>query len=113
MAVDKLVDSAQLDGALTATANSIRGKTGDSSQIAWDMTTGFKDAIDGIPSGSSQIKFGVIRNDAELLRSYTYDKLLVKDLGITIPSYSTTSKTLVSSSSLSPTITMSYADYHY
>lgn len=135
MAVDKLVDSAQLDGALTYTANSIRNKTGNSSQIAWDATYGFKDAIDAISGGGISVvttqdahggdiveitaeviqpmKFGIIRSDAELLQSYSYDKLLSSDLGITIPAYSTTQKTLVSSSTLSPTISMSYADYHY
>ena len=48
MALDKLVDSSQLDGALTETANAIRTKTGGSSTIAWDMDDGFSDAIDGI-----------------------------------------------------------------
>ena len=135
MAVDKLVDSAQLDGALTYTANSIRNKTGNSSQIPWDATYGFKDAIDAISGGGISVvttqdshggdiveitaeviqpmKFGIIRSDAELLQSYSYDKLLVDDLGIALPSYSTTSKTLVSTANLSPTISMSYADYHY
>lgn len=59
------------------------------------------------------MKFGVIRPDAELLQSYTYDKLLVSDNVGTWPAYSTTNKTLLSSANLSPTITMSYEDYHY
>lgn len=59
------------------------------------------------------MKFGVIRPDAELLQSYTYDKLLVEDNVGTWPAYSTSSKTLLSSANLSPTITMSYEDYHY
>lgn len=45
MAYDKLIDSAQLDSALTATADAIRAKTGGSSKIAWDATKGFADAI--------------------------------------------------------------------
>ena len=48
MALDKLVDSTQLDGALTATANAIRSKTGSSDTIAWDATNGFKNAIEAI-----------------------------------------------------------------
>ena len=51
MALDKLVDSTQLDGAMTATANAIREKTGDSNTIAWDLTNGFKSAVEAIPSG--------------------------------------------------------------
>ena len=53
MALDKLVDSTQIDGAMTATANAIRGKTGHSSAIAWDLTNGFKSAVEAIPSGGN------------------------------------------------------------
>lgn len=52
MALDKLVDSTQLDGAMTATANAIRGKTGGSSQIAWDASTGFANEVSGISTGT-------------------------------------------------------------
>ena len=52
MAYDKVVDSAQLDAAMTYTANRIRNKTGDTNQIAWDSAKGFGDAIDGIPGAS-------------------------------------------------------------
>lgn len=48
MAVDKLIDSTQLDSAMAATANAIRAKTGNAGTIAWDMTAGFKAAIDTI-----------------------------------------------------------------
>lgn len=46
MAVDKAVDSAQLDGAMTATANKIREKTKTSAAITWDPTTGFASTLD-------------------------------------------------------------------
>lgn len=49
MAADKLVDSAQLDGALTATADSIRAITGKTADITWDMNEGFKDELETIP----------------------------------------------------------------
>lgn len=45
MPYDKIVDSAKLDGALTATADTIRGKTGRTAKIAWNETTGFSAAI--------------------------------------------------------------------
>lgn len=51
MAGYKLVDAGQLDGAVTATANSIRAKTGGTDSILWDMTSGFASAIDSIPAG--------------------------------------------------------------
>lgn len=52
MAIDKAVDSAKLDAALTYTANRIRAKTSGTAQIAWDVQKGFGDAVDAI-SGKS------------------------------------------------------------
>lgn len=49
MAVDKLVDSAQLDADLTSVANAIRTKGGTSSQMAFPA--GFVSAVQAIPSG--------------------------------------------------------------
>ena len=57
MALDKLVDSTRLDGALTATANAILSKTGGSSPLTWDMDDGFSDDIAAISTG------GVIVSD--------------------------------------------------
>lgn len=45
MGYDKLVDSAKLDAALTATADAIRSKTSGTQKIAWDAIKGFADAI--------------------------------------------------------------------
>lgn len=49
MAVDKLVDSTQLDADLTTIANAIRTKGGTSAQLAFPQ--GMADAIAAIPSG--------------------------------------------------------------
>lgn len=49
MAVDKLVDSAQLDSDLTSVANAIRAKSGGSSQLAFPA--GFVSEVQAIPSG--------------------------------------------------------------
>lgn len=49
MAVDKLVDSTQLDADLTSVANAIRTKGGTSAQLAFPA--GFVDAIDAIETG--------------------------------------------------------------
>lgn len=51
MAYDKVVDSTQLDAAMTYTANRIRDKTGGTDQITWDSAKGFGDAVDAISSG--------------------------------------------------------------
>lgn len=46
MAYDKVVDSAQLDGALTLTANALRTKlVNGSAQLAWDEAQGFAPSI--------------------------------------------------------------------
>ena len=48
MALDKLVDSAQLDGDLTSVANAIRSKGGTSAQLSFP--SGMVSAIDAIPT---------------------------------------------------------------
>lgn len=49
MAVDKLVDSSQLDSDLTSVANAIRAKSGGSGQLAFP--NGFISAVEAIPTG--------------------------------------------------------------
>jgi hypothetical protein len=51
MAVDKLVDSNQLDANLTSVANAIRAKGGTSAQMAFP--TGFVSAVQAIPTGTT------------------------------------------------------------
>lgn len=51
MAIDKVIDSAKLDTALTATANAIREKNGSADPIAWDNNTGFANAVENIEAG--------------------------------------------------------------
>ena len=46
--LDKVVDSAQLNQAMIATANTIRQKTGSAELITWDLDTGFAAAIEGL-----------------------------------------------------------------
>ena len=80
MAFDKVVDSTQLDGAMTYTANRIRNKTGGTDQITWDSAKGFGDAVDAITGGSSapesdprEVYQGT--RPAEWLRLPDYDKV--------------------------------------
>lgn len=59
MAVDKLVDSTQLNSDLTSIANAIRAKSGGSSQLAFPA--GFVSEIGNIPSGGgSQGEFTIL-----------------------------------------------------
>lgn len=55
---------------------------------------------------SITLKHTVLRPDAELVKSYTFDQMAVDDLGLTIPAYTTTAQTLKASANLSPTITV-------
>lgn len=80
MAYDKVVDSAQLDGAMTSTANAIRAKSGGSGNIPWNAATGFADAVAAIPSGGvvqeSDINF--YDYDGTLLYAWTLAELAEK-----------------------------------
>lgn len=55
----------------------------------------------------------VIRPDAELVQSYTFDQHAVADMGLTIPSYTTTAQTLKAAANLSPKVTMDLFKYRY
>ena len=80
MAFDTVVDSAQLDAAMTYTANRIRNKTRGTDQIIWDSAKGVGDAVDAITGGSSVPEsdprevYGGER-PAEWLRLPDYDKV--------------------------------------
>lgn len=80
MAFDKVIDSTQLDAAMTYTAGRIRAKTGSADQIAWNSAKGFGDAVDTITGGSSapesdtrEVYQGT--RPAEWLRLPDYDKV--------------------------------------
>lgn len=80
MAFDKVIDSTQLDAAMTYTAGRIRAKTGSADQIAWNSAKGFGDAVDAITGGSSapesdtrEVYQGT--RPAEWLRLPDYDKV--------------------------------------
>jgi hypothetical protein len=57
MALDKLVDSTQLDSDLASVANAIREKGGTSAQLAFPA--GFVSAIDAIPTGGDTYPYNV------------------------------------------------------
>lgn len=49
----KMVDADALDGAMLATAEAIRTKGGTEELIAWNKSTGYKEAIDAITAGGA------------------------------------------------------------
>lgn len=63
--------------------------------------------------GGGSLKVGVIRPDAVLEQSWTYDKLIHADEGVTIPSYSTSNTTLKSSSTLATAKELDNTQYDY
>ena len=72
------------------------------------------EAIENIQTGAAPTLIrGVVRPDAELVKTYTFDKYLHEDLEVTIPAYTTTSTTLVAAASLTPTITCDFTTYDY
>lgn len=74
MAYDKVVDSAQLDAALTATANAIREKAGNTDACTWDASTGFASLIAAIQEGGGGGDIKIVTgtfSPAEEVQAYT------------------------------------------
>jgi hypothetical protein len=90
MAVDKLVDSTQLNTDLTAVANAIRAKGGTSASLSFP--TGFIDAIDAIQTGGGG---GIDVND--LVMGTAPSGKVVLDTATQIPTYSLYAKTAITS----------------
>lgn len=59
------------------------------------------------------LKMGVMRNDAELVKTWTHDALFVTDESGTIPAYTTSATTLVEAANLGTTYTVDTANYDY
>lgn len=57
-------------------------------------------------SKTINLKPTVLRPDAQLVQSYTFDQMAVDDLELTIPAYTTTAQSLKATSNLSPTVTV-------
>lgn len=79
MAVDKLVDSTQLDADLTSVANAIRTKGGTSAQMAFPA--GFVSAVNAIPTGggAEEAPFNDVNfydYDSTIVYSYTKAEFL-------------------------------------
>lgn len=95
------------DTDLISVANAIRTKGGTSGQLLFP--SGFVSAINDIQTNT--IKPFVIRSDAELVNSWSYDKLIVSDLSVTIPAYSTSSTTVVPAGTLVSNLPFDFTEY--
>ena len=63
--------------------------------------------------GGSSLKFGVLRPDAELIKTFSYDKYIVEDEEVTLPAYNTTAETLKASETLTETVATDLTTYNY
>lgn len=92
MAVDKLVDSTQLDSDLTSVANAIRTKGGTSAQLSFPA--GFVQAIGDIPNSYTATDEGkVVQNGAlasqtsrSITENGTYDTTTNDEVTVNVPS---------------------------
>lgn len=86
MAYDKVVDSIQLETAITETADAIRAKIGNTDPIAWVANKGFADVISLITSGKELVKVGTIlsayqMNTLDIKNTYSkYADITVNDI---------------------------------
>lgn len=70
------------------------------------------DGLDTVTVNPITLKMGVLLPAAELVQTYSYDKYIVEDEGVTIPAYSTSTKTLKASASLT-TVNLYLANNDY
>lgn len=68
--------------------------------------------INGSPS-TPHLNPWVMRPDAEVCYTLSYDKYINADEGVTIPAYTTASQTLKASQTISPTVPRDAANYNY
>lgn len=66
----------------------------------------------GTASGGAPQNY-IIRPDAELIQTWTADECIVADLGLTLPAYATSAKTIKTGATLSPTVSVDYTHYCY
>lgn len=97
------------DTELSSIADAIRDKTQTSADLVFPAD--FVDAIGSI-SGAS-LKMGVLRSDAEKVKTWSYDLMAVEDEGLEIPEYSTTAQTVRASEAMEGTYTFDYTNYDY
>ena len=64
-------------------------------------------------TGTLGFKMGVLRPDAELIKTWSYDMSLVNDAELSVPSWSTSAVTVRASQAMTPTCTLDFTQYDY
>lgn len=91
-------------------ADAIRTKNGSNTTYKPDEMA---QAILNIPTATVILKPFLIRPDAQLVKTISYDKYINADEGITIPAYTTSSTTLLASNANLDTYTIDYVNYNW
>lgn len=105
------VDVAVPTGSATLTTKTIT--VNGTYNASSDNADGYSSVTVNVSGGSTTLKMGVIRPDAELVKTWSEDALLIDDLGTTMPSYTTNTVTVSASAALTPTYTLNTSDYYY
>ena len=70
--------------------------------------------VTGTSSGGTvTLKEGAIRPDAEKVKTWTFDQMLVEDLEVTPTAYTTAATTVIASENLTATYSVDYTNYDY
>lgn len=91
----------------------LQSKTSKSTGVEQTITA--DSGYDGLSSVTvSPIIAGVIRPDAELVKTYTYNKLIMSEENIPLPAYNSSSQTTIKAAEALPeTYTVDFTNYNY
>ena len=107
------------NGTITSTTPSHAAPTLTTKSITANGTyNASSDSADGYSSvtvnvSGGTVKMGALRSDAELVQSWTSDKLFVQDMLGTIPAYTTSNTSIVSTENLTPIVDVDFTTYDY
>lgn len=100
-------------GGGTASFTDVTDTTATASDVAAGKLFFAADGTLTTGAASTQLKTGVIRPDAELVQTYTYDKWMLDDEVVeSLPGYTTTAQTVVASDTVG-TITADVVNYNF